>query len=323
MLISVVLTFYNQAVYVRRALLSVLQQTHKELDVVIVDDGSDEDIEREVRQFPDERIRFFRKENGGAASARNYGIDRAMSPYIAFLDGDDVFLPERIRKVADVITRGNFPVGIITCGSCIFSEKTHRFRGRTNAVSYQVGDLIDSTTVRPSSSVYHSDIFKTTGGFPEHMKSNEDGALNSVAAQYFPIMGMPEHLVLYQLSSAGLARRDLEDYQTGVNVLYDRLDFVLPHLSADLKTIYKNESQRNLLKGFLSGRNLAGAVAWYREIDANILTGALSDRLAVLSVKSGINFYSAVRCVQLWFRYLWMLPVQKRYRRFLGSSTAR
>ena len=99
MLISVVLTFYNQRIYVRRALKSVLQQTHAELDIIVVDDGSDENIESRVHEFSDDRVRFFRKENGGVSSARNFGIEKAHGMYIAFLDGADVYLPGRIKAL--------------------------------------------------------------------------------------------------------------------------------------------------------------------------------------------------------------------------------
>ena len=103
MLVSIVVIFYNQKPFVRRALRSVVRQTYSEMDIIVVDDGSEEDISAEVARFEDSRVRFFSKENGGPASARNFGIRQARGIYIAFLDGDDVFLPQKIERMVSFL----------------------------------------------------------------------------------------------------------------------------------------------------------------------------------------------------------------------------
>ena len=218
MLISVVLTFYNQRIYVRRALKSVLQQTHAELDIIVVDDGSDENIESRVHEFSDDRVRFFRKENGGVSSARNFGIEKAHGMYIAILDGDDVYLPGRIKTMLEFLRQNGYPICLATCGAYIFVKNGH-FIGRVRPHDYPVGDIINSSLVRPSCTMYHCDVFTRLGGFPEHLKSNEDGALNSIAAQFFPIYSVDQSLVLYQSDNSGLARRDLDIFDNAVKVL--------------------------------------------------------------------------------------------------------
>lgn len=90
-LISVVIPVYNVEIYLRKCINSILQQTYKNLDIILVDDGSTDRCGAICDEFAnlDLRVRVFHKENGGLSDARNYGIDRAMGKYITFIDSDD------------------------------------------------------------------------------------------------------------------------------------------------------------------------------------------------------------------------------------------
>src|ERR1700754_3722880 len=90
-LVSVVVPTYNRANLIGRTVASVLSQTDSNVEVVVVDDGStDATKETLARAFGDDaRVRYLHKRNGGAASARNAGLDAARGEYIALLDSDD------------------------------------------------------------------------------------------------------------------------------------------------------------------------------------------------------------------------------------------
>ncbi|MDF7799797.1 glycosyltransferase family A protein [Pontiellaceae bacterium B1224] len=295
MLISVVITFYNQQQYVSRAVKSVLRQTYRTLDIIIVDDGSEGSIELMVKEFRDARIRFFRKENGGAASARNLGIQEAVGNYIAFLDGDDVYLPGKIEALVKVLKENEYPECIVTTGAYVFNRRG-RFIDRIKPRSYAVGELIDTSLVRPSCAIYHKELFITQGGFPEHMSSNEDGALNTVIAQKYPIIAIPDPLMLYQLDDAGLARKNLVDYGSAVSVLELRLSFVSAHIdSPSLFKKYREASLVNLLLGFLSQGNLKDARKWKKENGIKAGWNGPSAVLASLSLIFHANLYMFVR----------------------------
>lgn len=95
-LVSVVLPAYNVASHVGEAIRSVLAQGYPNLELIVVDDGSKDDTAAVVaRDFP--QVRLFRKENGGAATARNRGMREARGEYVAFLDSDDVWLPGKLN----------------------------------------------------------------------------------------------------------------------------------------------------------------------------------------------------------------------------------
>jgi glycosyltransferase involved in cell wall biosynthesis len=96
---SVVIPAYNRAHIIGAALRSVLSQDFADFEIIVVDDGSKDDLESVVSALGDERIRYVWQENGGGGSARNRGIDEAQGRYIAFLDSDDVFLPDHLAAM--------------------------------------------------------------------------------------------------------------------------------------------------------------------------------------------------------------------------------
>jgi glycosyltransferase involved in cell wall biosynthesis len=98
----------------QRAIASVLRQTYEHLEVIVVDDASTDDTRKVVESFHDHRIRYVRHTtNRGGSAARNTGVDAATGQYIAFLDDDDEWLPEKTQKQLDVLTR--FDAVLCTC----------------------------------------------------------------------------------------------------------------------------------------------------------------------------------------------------------------
>ena len=95
-LVSVIVPVYNAGRFIGRALASVLAQPHQSLDVIVVDDGSEDDSCEVVSRLNDARCRLVRQPNGGAASARNRGIQEATGAMLAFLDADDEWTADKL-----------------------------------------------------------------------------------------------------------------------------------------------------------------------------------------------------------------------------------
>lgn len=87
--ISIIIPLYNKEKYISATIKSVLAQTYKDFELLVVDDGSTDGSADIVKSFNDERIRYIRKENGGVSSARNRGVVEAIGDWILFLDADD------------------------------------------------------------------------------------------------------------------------------------------------------------------------------------------------------------------------------------------
>ena len=90
-LISIVIPIYNAVKYLEECLNSIKNQTYKNFEVIMVNDGSKDDSETICKRFSedDTRFRYFKKENGGVSSARNLGLDNVEGDYITFIDADD------------------------------------------------------------------------------------------------------------------------------------------------------------------------------------------------------------------------------------------
>ena len=100
--VSVIVPVYNAEAYLRRCLDSVLAQTYPPCEVILVDDGSTDGSAEICREYAEKDGRFLllQKENGGASSARNAGLDRARGKYVYFLDSDDELVPDALAKLA-------------------------------------------------------------------------------------------------------------------------------------------------------------------------------------------------------------------------------
>ncbi len=102
-LFSVVIPVYNRAAVLGAALASIRAQSCSDFEVIVVDDGSADDPAAVVESFADPRMRNVRQDNRGAAAARNRGIDLARGRFVAFLDSDDLFLPDHLRTMAGLL----------------------------------------------------------------------------------------------------------------------------------------------------------------------------------------------------------------------------
>ena len=99
--VSVVITTYNQARYIGATIASVLAQTYRDLEIIVVDDGSTDRTEAELGSHRS-RVNYIRQRNRGVAAARNVGIRHATGRLLAFLDGDDLWEPDKIRRQREV-----------------------------------------------------------------------------------------------------------------------------------------------------------------------------------------------------------------------------
>ena len=102
--ISIIIPLYNKEKDIKKTIDSVLKQTYINFEVVIIDDGSTDNSLEIVKRINDKRIKLYQKENEGVSIARNLGVEKATSPYIAFLDGDDYWHPNHLENINFLIT---------------------------------------------------------------------------------------------------------------------------------------------------------------------------------------------------------------------------
>lgn len=149
-LVSVVIPVYNRSEELQRAITSVLSQTYQNIEVLVVDDGSEENLKSICDGFDDKRIRFFKHENHTNANvARNRGIKEAKGIYIAMLDSDDEFLPFHIEKRLQKIEKWNcggiFGSAYINDGEKLNLALSRNFKSGEKMIDYLLSDGFAST----------------------------------------------------------------------------------------------------------------------------------------------------------------------------------
>ncbi len=176
--VSVVISTYNRAHLVERAIRSVLNQTYRDFELIVVDDASGDNTREVVDNFHDERIRYMRHDdNKGAPEARNTGIKKAGGRYIAFLDDDDEWLPEKLEKQMAKMREASDRVGLIYTGSEVVEEKGKGVR-KTYYPQFK-GDVSEKLLLGPlvgsvSKVLVKKECFDEVGLFDGSLKSCQD-----------------------------------------------------------------------------------------------------------------------------------------------------
>jgi glycosyltransferase involved in cell wall biosynthesis len=210
--VSVVIPSYNSARFVREAVESALAQTLPPVEVIVVDDGSSDDTAAALEPLSD-RIRLIRQDNAGVAAARNTGIRSAHGALIAFLDADDVWIPERLARQAP-LHEEDPRIGLSHCGIVEVEERLAPIAERLDGLS---GDRVAATMLHGQGNRLHASgstmmltrgAIEAVGDFDVELPPSEDWELMFRVARRFRIGFVAEPLVLYRQHAAN-AHRDI------------------------------------------------------------------------------------------------------------------
>ena len=175
--VSVVIPSYNCGHCLPEALESVFAQTFKDFEIIVVDDGSTDDTSAVVARFGS-RIRCIRQENRGLPAARNRGIRASAAPYIALLDADDVWFPEKLTEQIPAFSEDS-EIGLVYSDLRVVYDDGQIvpsfLHSRPLAGSGYVFDrILRSGFIIPSSAVVRRTCIEQVGLFDESMRSHED-----------------------------------------------------------------------------------------------------------------------------------------------------
>ena len=110
--ISIIVPIYNAEKYLNKCIDSIINQTKKELEIILINDGSTDNSETIIKKYDDKRIKYFKNKNQGIGKTRNFGIDKATGKYIMFLDSDDFFELDMVSNLIQKIDETNADVVI-------------------------------------------------------------------------------------------------------------------------------------------------------------------------------------------------------------------
>jgi glycosyltransferase involved in cell wall biosynthesis len=177
--VSVIVPAYNIASYLGAALESLRRQSFRDFEVLIVDDGSTDETAAIAQSFcqRDDRFHLLRKSNGGLSSARNYGIRQANSDYIALLDADDVYHPDKLAiHAARLVADPSIGVTYSASRAIRDSGKSTWFTldGKPVHPDPMLALMCKNFIGHGSNAVFRKDIINAIGDFDETLRSSED-----------------------------------------------------------------------------------------------------------------------------------------------------
>jgi len=202
-LVSVIIPAYNRAEFTVQCVESVLNQTYTNIEVIVVDDGSTDDTSKKLDPYKN-RITYIHKENGGACSARNVGLQTAHGEYIALIDCDDLYLPDKIELSVRYLQR--YPqYGMVHTNLYYVDENKrilkqggwgkNRFKGWIKEKLIVV-NLISNTTV-----LIHRDCFEKVGLFNEDLFPPADWDMWLRICEHYPVGYIEKPLAMYRVTS--------------------------------------------------------------------------------------------------------------------------
>lgn len=211
---SVIIPLYNKENFIENTLKSVLNQGFSDFEIIIVNDGSTDKSEEIVKCFEDARIQYFQQENQGVSVARNFGISKANSNFITFIDADDYWYPHFLQEMFN--NSNQFPEQKVFSAAVEVETSTSKFSSQYSVEKTndcQVVNYFDASTkttiICTSCAVFHKSVFEKVGTFDTNIKSGEDTDLWIRIGLVYPVIFSSKILARYVFDDKSLSKKKI------------------------------------------------------------------------------------------------------------------
>lgn len=287
--VSVIIPSYNAGRWIKSTIDSALAQTYSNIEIIVVDDGStDESVSIISENFPE--VKLITQTNQGVAAARNKGIENSSGEWIAFLDADDIWLPNKIRDQFELLatdpeakmaysawhvwpSQTPSPDPELLCDLQNIRENTDEFRGPSGWI---YPELLEDCYVWTSTVLAKRTLFGQIGNFDATLKIGEDYDLWLRASQSTKILRVAKPLALYRIHPTSLTKSTpLENYQA---IVINRAIEKWGYRSADGRVASKVRVNKVL------------AASWLNFADTNFRAGKNEKVLKSILLSLSLNF---------------------------------
>ncbi len=248
--ISVILPTYNRANLISRAINSVINQTYQKFQLIIVDDDSIDNTEMIIKEYNNPKICYLKHPyNMGPAEARNTGIKYARSNYLAFIDSDDKWFPEKLEKQLEVFLKYSYNnLGIVYSDMIRVDKDNREIYWRSPDFKLEVKDLYKKSlnyeveNIGISTAMIRKECLKKIGYFDPNLKRLEDLEIFIRLSKYFNFYHLEIPLIYYYETESGVS-------SSIINLINAR-KYILNKYFEDISTDKKILSNHYFLIGF-------------------------------------------------------------------------
>ena len=220
-LVSVVIATYNMARYLPFAMRSVLDQTYKNIEMLVVDDGSTDDTRKAIAPFlGDARVRFYVQENKGQAAAKNCGVRHSKGDYIAFLDADDMWAPNKLELQVPLFALGE-RIGVVY-SRVSYIDETGRDLGRADNELFRgcvSGPLLIRNFVGFGTVLVKRECFDRLGCFKETLPMGIDYDLWLKFSTQYDFDYIDRPLLHYRVWPGQMSKNTKARYLHGIEIM--------------------------------------------------------------------------------------------------------
>lgn len=312
-LVSVIIPAYNAERFIRQTLESVLAQTYQNIEVLVVDDGSQDQTGEIVREFAtrDDRILLLTQPNSGVAAARNLAIQHSNGEFVAPIDADDIWHPQNIEKQVKCIMQADSSVGVVYSWSFDIDEKnqpTGNFHASTIEGKVYATLLCHYFLGHGSCSLIRRNCLDKVNGYNPQLKNScEDWDLYLRIAENHEFKAVPEFLACYQKKNNGLSQNLASMKEAHTSILESshkrrlKIPFIIYRLSNSSFCIYL--AHQSYFK-----EDFRSALMWiYEAFKSSFVLSLLRPSACILPLKSIFRMaiiYSEIdsKKSRIWFR---------------------
>ncbi|MBK4732786.1 glycosyltransferase [Oxynema sp. CENA135] len=272
--ISVVIPVYNATTTIQETISSVLNQSFTDYELIIVNDGSTDETLEKIESFKDPRIRVFSYTNAGAAISRNRGLSQAKGEYIAFLDADDLWTPDKLEAQLAILEKNPQASIAYSWSDCIDESSQFLRRGGHISVNGNVYDrlLLVDFLENGSNPLIRRHALIEIGGFDESLPAGQDWDLYLRLAEKSNFVVVEKSQIRYRISANSLSSNIFKLESACLHVLnraFDRAPQSLQYLKRhSFGNLYKYlivkalEGEPEPKKGRAALRFLTRAIAY-------------------------------------------------------------
>lgn len=274
-LVSVIMPTYNHAKFIGKAIESVLSQTYKNFEMIIIDNYSEDDTEKIVASYEDDRIIYLKfKNNGIIAASRNHGIKHSHGEYVAFLDSDDFWHKQKLEKQLPHF--GTPEIIGVASNAVLVSEtpyyrKDNLARSKRGYVDYKYRDILNRNRIMTSSLIVRRDMLDQSGLFDEDKTFSfiEDWELWLRMARYGSFRVLESPLLTYLVSrkrghqASVISKNCLKILEKQVDLGFVRYDEIIEPMVSAYLAIARNllefdqqQSRKYYIKALKTASNI-------------------------------------------------------------------